>query len=255
MMVPDPSFIVMRSPGVPVPVMVGVESAVANGQLVSPPIEVGVDGADGGMVSTIRLVPVFEQFAGVTVSQEVMVRGVVPSPGAGERGPQEYAHDPFAVPVQRVVPDPSVMVMSDHGSAVPVRVRAPVLAGDGRGEIVGIAGGVVSSMKSAVPVAVLPAVSVREIIGSDPMIHPVPVQVTIPVDEVGVGVQVVPGMVRVDPLSILEKVKVTSDPELAGLGVMVGIERVGGVASKFPTVNMTAVVDDVFPERSTRSTR
>ena len=87
-MVPEALRMVMTSPGVPLPVMVGVVSAVTNGELVSHPTDVGVSGAEGGVVSTVSVVPVrLAQFAGEAVSQEVMVRGVVPSVGAGERGP------------------------------------------------------------------------------------------------------------------------------------------------------------------------
>jgi hypothetical protein len=154
-----------------------------------------------------------------------------------------------------MVPEAFLTVMVDPESAVPVRVRAPVLAGDGRGEIMGVEGGVVSSVKSAVPVDVLPAVSTSEIVGFDPMTHPVPVHVMMPVPEVGVGVQVVPGIVRVDPLSTLVKVKVTSAPEFAGLGVMVGVGIVGGVVSTLPTVNVIGVEGDVFGTLSIRSTR
>jgi hypothetical protein len=52
--------------------------------------------------------------------------------------------------VQRMVPDAFLTVTVDPESAVPVRVSAPVEAGDGRGEIVGVEGGVVSVVKDRV---------------------------------------------------------------------------------------------------------
>ena len=53
--VPDPSFIVIVSPGVPEPVMVGVASAVANGEVLSHPRVPGVVGVMGGVVSIVRV--------------------------------------------------------------------------------------------------------------------------------------------------------------------------------------------------------
>ena len=52
---PDPSFMVMVSPGAPEPVMVGVASAVANGEVLSPPRVPGVVGVMGGVVSIVRV--------------------------------------------------------------------------------------------------------------------------------------------------------------------------------------------------------
>ena len=52
--VPDPSFIVIVSPGAPEPVIVGVASAVANGEVLSPPRVPGVVGVMGGVVSIER---------------------------------------------------------------------------------------------------------------------------------------------------------------------------------------------------------
>jgi hypothetical protein len=83
MTVPDPSVIVMMSPGVPLPV-IGVVVGFHD------PVAVGDEtvGAVGGVVSMVRIVPVELQFAGVAVSHEVMTRDDV-TVGAGERGPHE----------------------------------------------------------------------------------------------------------------------------------------------------------------------
>ena len=53
--VPDPSFIVIVSPGAPEPVIVGVASAVANGEVLSPPRVPGRAGRAGGVVSIERV--------------------------------------------------------------------------------------------------------------------------------------------------------------------------------------------------------
>ena len=53
--VPDPSFMVIVSHGVPDPVMVGVASAVANGEVLSHPRVPGVVGVMGGVVSIVRV--------------------------------------------------------------------------------------------------------------------------------------------------------------------------------------------------------
>ena len=52
---PDPSFMVIVSHGVPDPVMVGVASAVANGEVLSHPRVPGVVGVMGGVVSIVRV--------------------------------------------------------------------------------------------------------------------------------------------------------------------------------------------------------
>ena len=52
---PDPSRMVIRSHGVPDPVMVGVASAVANGEVLSPPRVPGSVGRTGGVVSIVRV--------------------------------------------------------------------------------------------------------------------------------------------------------------------------------------------------------
>jgi hypothetical protein len=77
MMVPEAFLMVMVSPGVPLPVMVGVESEVANGAVVSHPTDPGVDGADGGVVSTIgvRGVELLVQLVGTIGSHALTVIG------------------------------------------------------------------------------------------------------------------------------------------------------------------------------------
>ena len=52
---PDPSFMVMVSPGAPEPVMVGVASAVANGEVLSHPRLPGRAGSAGDVVSIVRV--------------------------------------------------------------------------------------------------------------------------------------------------------------------------------------------------------
>ena len=53
--VPEAAFIVIVSHGVPDPVMVGVASAVANGEVLSHPRVPGVVGVMGGVVSIVRV--------------------------------------------------------------------------------------------------------------------------------------------------------------------------------------------------------
>lgn len=86
-----------------------------------------------------------------------------------------------------------------------------------------VSGAVVSRVNITVPVAVFPVSSVIVRVGSDPILVPLPVQVTVP-PVLGDGVQVVPGMEIVAPDSTSPVVIMTSPPLLGfGVAVVVGI--------------------------------
>jgi hypothetical protein len=102
-----------------------------------------------------------------------------------------------------------------------------------------VSGAVVSIVRVMVPVDEFPARSVIVKVGLDPMLFPVPVQVTVP-PVLGDGVQVVPGIEIVAPDSTSPVVMVTSHP-LLELGVATAVGRTGAAWSVTVTVLVTVL--------------
>ena len=115
---------------------------------------------------------------------------------------------------------------------VQVAVKAvPSLAGSGSTVQTAAAGGVLSKVKPAGVVAVLPASSVAVAVSSPstPAVPTVPVQDQLPEP---LSVQAYPGIVKVAPASTPVQLAVTTVPLLAGSGVTVQVPMAGGVLSK-----------------------
>jgi hypothetical protein len=125
--------------------------------------------------------------------------------------------------IERMAPDSTLVIESITVS--------PVFAGFGvMVPTVGVAGGVASIVRVTVPVDEFPARSVIVRVGLDPMLFPVPVQVTVP-PVLGDGVQVVPGIEIVAPDSTSPVVMVMSVVAVAGDGEAVVDGTDGGVVS------------------------
>lgn len=107
--------------------------------------------------------------------------------------------------------------------------------------MVGALGAVLSIVRSTTPVVLFVAGSVIVTIGSFQITSPVPVQMTAH-DVLGVGEQIVPGIVTTSPDAIAGHVIVTRTFPDVGFGVAVHITPVGAVAS-YVTCN---VFDGVF---------
>ena len=117
-------------------------------------------------------------------------------------------------------------------SPVPVTTTVPVLTKlpDTGDRIVTALGAVLSIVRSTVPVVLLVAGSVTVTTGSFPMISPVPMQITVH-DVLGVGEQIVQGIVTTSPDAILGHVIVTSTVPDVGFGFAVHNAPLGAVAS------------------------
>jgi hypothetical protein len=153
--------------------------------------------------------------------------------------------------------------MVDPGSAVPVRVRAPVFAGDGIEESTGVTGSTVSTEKEVfLGEDVLPAVSVRVVvIVDDPCGRAVDtVAEKVPDAETMPEARIVPLALviwNVDPGSpvpeIVGVVVATVDPDVGD--VMTGMDGAEVSTGVEPIVNVTVASADVLPLISVASTR
>ena len=148
---PDPSIIVMMSPGVPpVPVIVGVLSSVTNGPVVTQPIDAGVHTESGAIESIEKVTGVLG--LGLPARSVVITLSVLEPSGRETVGVYDQLPDQLTVPVPMRLPDPSVILNTDPGSPVPLMVgvlsdvRDPLI-----GDVtIGALGGVVSMVTSTI---------------------------------------------------------------------------------------------------------
>ena len=107
--------------------------------------------------------------------------------------------------------------------------------------MVGARGFILSIVRSTIPVVTFVAGSITVTIGSFPISSPVPTQITVH-DKLGVGEQIVHGIVTTSPESILGHVIVTRTCPDVGFGFAVHSGATGAVASYI----MLRVFDVVF---------
>lgn len=96
--------------------------------------------------------------------------------------------------------------------------------------IVGVRGFILSIVRSTIPVVTFVAGSITVTTGSEPISSPVPTQITVH-DRLGVGEQIVHGIVTTSPESILGHVIVTRTCPDVGFGFAVHSGATGAVAS------------------------
>lgn len=259
--VPDPSFMVIVSPGVPEPVMVGVASAVANGAVASPPTVPGRDGGTGGVVSNVTR-SVVDELTLPVASVDVAVRLLIPS-ARGEDGVNIQFPEASAIVVPIVVPDAFFISTVLLASAVPVIVGVVVLVRYGlvvshaTFETTGADGTRESMMRmTGADVLVLPTVSV---VVTERVLDPsgsgaagvniqFPEPSTVPVPRTALPVPVIVKIVFASPVPV--RVGVVSEMR----ELLMGVAIVGTTGAVVSTVKVVTTPGVVLPAISVRVT-